>query len=288
MSASDTNPGFNGDATEDSLRRYLNEIARYPLLTRAEEVQLGKRVEAGDPAARQRLVESNLRLVVTIARSYRSAGADLLDLIQEGTLGLMRAADGYDWRRGTKFSTYAAWWIRHGIVQALAASSHPIRLPDSVRERLTAVRRAERELTASLGRGPSVAELADELELTPEQVLEARAAGQPVGSLDETVGAEGGEVSYADVLADPNATDPLQTLVEEVDDSELAARLRTLPERPRQVIELRFGLRDGVAHTADAVAAELGVARERVRQIELHALRKLSAAPLPAELPHAA
>jgi len=288
MSESDTTPGHNGDANQDSLRRYLNEIARYRLLTRAEEVQLAKRVEAGDPAARQRLVESNLRLVVAIARNYRTAGADMLDLIQEGTLGLMRAVDGYDWRRGTKFSTYAAWWIRHGIVQALAACSHPIRLPDSVRERLTALRRAERELTARLGRAPSVAELADELELTPAQVLEARAAGQPVGSLHETVGAESGEVSYADVLADPNATDPFESLVEDADESELAARLRTLPERPRQVIELRFGLRDGVAHTADAVAAELGVARERVRQIELHALRKLGASPFPADVAKAA
>jgi RNA polymerase primary sigma factor len=263
-------------AGEDSLRSYLREIGRYPLLTRAEEVQLAKRVEAGDPAARRRLTESNLRLVVTIAKGYRTQSVDLLDLIQEGTLGLMRAVDRYDWRRGTKFSTYAAWWIRAGIMEALSACSSPIRVPDSVRERTAEVRRAEMKLTARLCRRPSTVELADELGLTTAQVVEVLAATQPVTSLDERVGADG-ELSHADVLADPNACDPLQSLCDEASGSELEARLRLLPERSRRVIELRFGVGDGVARTADAVAAELGIARERVRQIELHALRRLGA-----------
>jgi len=267
---------LDGAASGDSLKQYLQEIGRYPLLTRAEEVRLAKRAEAGDPVARQRLTESNLRLVVTIAKTYRHRSVDLLDLIQEGTLGLMRAVDRYDWRRGTKFSTYAAWWIRAGIMEALSAGSSPIRVPDSVRERTAEVRRAEMKLTARLCRRPSTVELADELDLTPAQVVEALSATQPVTSLDEPVGAEG-DLSHSDVLADPNASDPLQSLCDEASGSELEARLRLLPERSRRVIELRFGVGDEVPRTADAVAAELGVARERVRQIELHALRRLGA-----------
>jgi RNA polymerase primary sigma factor len=281
MSATASKTGKQGDtAAEDSLRRYLNEIGRYPLLTRAQEVQLAKRVEAGDPSARQRLIESNLRLVVAIARTYHSPSLELLDLVQEGTLGLMRAVERYDWRRGTKFSTYAAWWIRHGIVQALANGAHPIRIPDSVRARVSEINATERTLTARLGRRPSVAEIADELELSCDQVLEARAAAQPVGSLDEPVGSDR-ELQYADVLADPNAPDPLQALLDETPAIDLEETLSRLPERSRQVIELRFGLRDGVARTADSVADELGVARERVRQIELHTLRKLAAEAAP-------
>jgi RNA polymerase primary sigma factor len=263
-------------AAEDSLRSYLTEIGRYPLLTRAEEVQLAKRIEAGDPAARRRLVESNLRLVVTIAKTYRTGALDLLDLIQEGTLGLMKAADRYDWRRGTKFSTYAAWWIRSGIIEALNVSLHPIRIPDSVRERAADVQRTEQALTARLGRRPTVAEIGTELGLSAAQVADARAAAQAVGSLDDPVG-PGADLRQVDLLVDTNATDPLQSLIEEADDDELEQRLSTLPERSRLVLELRFGLRDTGSRTADEVATELGLARERVRQIELHALRKLAA-----------
>ena len=261
--------------SDSSLRRYLDEIGRYPLLTRAQEVQLAKGIEAGDRQARERLVESNLRLVVTIARSYNSGAVELLDLIQEGTLGLIQAADRYDWRRGTKFSTYAAWWIRHGIVQALGKSAEPIRIPDSVRSRVGDVRRAERELAAALGRSPSVAEIAARLELSPREVLEARAAALPVGSLDEPVAADR-ERSQADVLADPNAPDPLQTMIDDLPVIDLEGTLERLPDRNRTVIELRFGLRDGVARSAQSVADELGVARERVRQIELATLRRLA------------
>jgi RNA polymerase primary sigma factor len=260
----------------DSLQAYLQEIGRYPLLTRAEEVQLAKRVQAGDEAARKRMTESNLRLVVTIAKGYQGRGVDLLDLVQEGTVGLMRAVDKFDWRRDVKFSTYAAWWIRHGITQALS-TARPIRLPESVLERAASVRSAEVELASRLGREPSVKEIAFSLGLTPAQVDEARTALQPVSSLDERVG-DGEDTARIDRMADPNAEDPGLTVVEVPRATELKAHLAKLSPRGRRVIELRFGLVDGVARTADAVAAELGVTRERVRQIELQALGKLAAA----------
>jgi RNA polymerase primary sigma factor len=262
---------------EDSLRSYLRDISRYPLLTRTQEIQLAQRVQAGDPEAKRKLIESNLRLVVSIARTYRSGSLELLDLIQEGTLGLMRAVELYDWRRGTKLSTYAGWWIRHGILQAIGSSGQPIRLPDSVRERMASVQRTERSLSASLGRVPSSAEIAQALGIGIEQVLEARAAAQPVGWLDGSVG-ETDDLRLADVIADPNATDPLQAMIDATPAMDIDAALGRLPERSRQVLELRYGLRDGVARTAEAVAGELGVARERVRTIELHSLRKLAQA----------
>jgi RNA polymerase primary sigma factor len=260
---------------EDTLQAYLQEIGRYPLLTRAEEVQLAKRVEAGDESARKRMTEANLRLVVTIAKTYQRPGADLLDLIQEGTVGLMRAVDRYDWRRDVKFSTYAAWWIRHGITQALA-TARPIRVPDSILERANDVRAAERELCARLGREPSTSEVAAALDLTTSQVDEARAALQPCSSLEEPLRSE--DTQRIDMLADPNATDPVESVTEEPREQLLRERLALLSDRGRKVIELRFGLRDGIVQTADAVAAELGVTRERVRQIELHALGKLAKA----------
>jgi RNA polymerase primary sigma factor len=258
---------------QDSLDTYLSEIGRYALLTRAEEVQLAKRAEAGDGSARQRLIESNLRLVVTIAKPYRGRGIDLLDLIQEGTVGLVKAVDKYDWRRDTKFSTYASWWIRHGIVEALS-KARAIRVPSSLAERATMVRTAERDLRARLCREPLVSEIAAELGCSQAEVLEARAATQPVSSLDEPTSAEA-DLTLVDLIADPGTTDPADSLGHE--EGEVEQKLKALPERGRHVIELRYGLRDGVARTADAVAAELGVTRERARQIELHALRKLSA-----------
>jgi RNA polymerase primary sigma factor len=269
----------------DSLGLYLEEIGRYPLLTRAEEVQLAKRIERGDEAAKRRMTESNLRLVVTIARTYQGRGVDLLDLIQEGTVGLMRAVEKYDWRREAKFSTYAAWWIRQKISEAVFAG-RPIRIPDSLLERAGAVRNAERELACRLGREPSCCEIAAALEVTTEQVDEARAAMQPITSLEEPLRSE--DTSRIDLIADPAATDPVEVLIEEPLEQQLESCLTTLSDRSRRVIELRFGLGGGVVHTADAVGAELGVTRERVRQIELHALGKLAAAARAEELQQAA
>jgi RNA polymerase primary sigma factor len=258
----------------NSLHAYLNEIGRYPLLRRADEVQLAKRIEAGDDSARKRMTESNLRLVVTIAKGYQGRGVDLLDLIQEGTVGLMRAVDRYDWRRDIKFSTYAAWWIRHGITEALA-HARTIRIPESLLDRAAAVRAADQELSSRLGRRARTFELANALDLTTEQVDEARAALQPLSSLEEPLASE--DTQRIELLADPNAADPVLALVEDANEDELHARLAGLSERGRRVIALRFGLEDGVAHTADAVAAKLGVTRERVRQIELRALTKMAA-----------
>jgi RNA polymerase primary sigma factor len=263
---------------EDSLRTYLKQISRFPLLTRTQEIELAKRASAGDREAQRKLVESNLRLVVSIARSFRSGTLDLLDLIQEGTLGLMRAVELYDWRRGTKLSTYAGWWIRHGILQAITTSGRGMRVPDSIRARTASVHAAERSLTSTLGRVPSVPEIAQAVGCSIEQVLETRAAAQPLASLDAPID-ETGELRFSDVLADANSTDPLQSMIDETPVIDVQAELVRLPERSRQVIELRYGLRDGVPRTADAVATELGVARERVRTIELHTLRKLAQVP---------
>jgi RNA polymerase sigma factor (sigma-70 family) len=273
---SDEDAGTNGDAIgSDSWRVYLNQIRRYPLLTRFQEIQLAREVAAGDPVARRRMIESNLRLVVAIARHYRSGGEELLELVQEGTLGLMRAVDLYDWRRETKFSTYAAWWIRHTIVRALVRSRQPIRLPDSLRARIAQVHRTEAVLTARLSRPPTAAEVATMLDLTLAQVDEARAAAFPVRSLDAPVD-ENGDASYWDIVADPGAPDPLQVLLDADSDFEIDDRLRQLPARSRRVIELRYGLQGGAARTAESVAQELGLARERVRQIELQTLRALA------------
>ena len=259
---------------QDALQAYLTDIGRYRLLTRSEEMRLAKRIEDGDPVARQRMIESNLRLVVTIAKDFRGRGLELLDLIQEGTLGLMRAVERYDWRRGTKFSTYAAWWIRNGIFQAITNDARTVRLPESVQQRLYDVQRAEAALSMELGRRPSAGEIADELGLTAEQVLECRAAAQPIASLDESFG-DDDSATHAELVADPHAVDPLQPLVEEASGEALSATLAQLPERHQRVLELRYGLAGGEPLTIETVAQRLGVTRERVRQIELRALRLL-------------
>jgi RNA polymerase primary sigma factor len=264
----------NGTHTQDALKQYLTGISRYPLLTRPEEISLAKRVAAGDPAARERMIQSNLRLVVTVAKPYCGRGLELVDLIQEGTVGLMQAVDRYDWRREARFSTYAGWWIRNAILQALATTGRAIRLPESMLERITLVRRADAALTAGLGRTPTDDEIAAELGLTTAQVFQALSAAQPVSSLDALAGTDG-ELSVGDTIADPVAVDPLRPLVDDVSSTALAETLAALPERGRRVLEPRFGLADGVARTVEAVAEELGVTRERVRQIELGALRKL-------------
>jgi RNA polymerase primary sigma factor len=263
------------DGPTDSLERFLSEIGRYPLLTKVEEIQLAKRVEAGDMLAKRRMVESNLRLVVSIAKNYRGQGLGFLDLIQEGILGLIRAVEKFDWRRDLKFSTYATWWIRQAVARALADKSRTIRLPVHVVERLQKVNRAERTLMLRLAREPSNEEIADEAKLPLYQVLEVRSAARSPISLEEPVGDEG-ESSFSDFLADTDAIDPSDAVADRLRHETLQLGLETLHERNRRVLELRYGLDGRDPRTLDEIGREFGLTRERIRQIEVEALRDLA------------
>jgi RNA polymerase primary sigma factor len=258
----ETEPGEGPDL--QSLELYLREISRHPLLTRTEEIELAKRIEAGDAGARERMVTANLRLVVAVARRYRGHGLDFMDLIQEGSLGLMQAVDKFDWRRDAKFSTYSVWWIRAAIGQALSNCSRTIRLPASLIDRLRTIRSAEDSLAARVGREPSLGEIARETGLTPQQVAEAKAAAQPMSSLDSSVDADRVPAEAPDEPDD------------NVYDLALGSALEGLPERRRQVLELRYGLRGVRPRTVQQAASELGVTRERVRQLEIATLRAMA------------
>src|SRR4051812_27919991 len=264
------------DGPTDSLERFLSEIGRYPLLTKVEEIQLAKRVEAGDMLAKRRMVESNLRLVVSIAKNYRGQGLGFLDLIQEGILGLIRAVEKFDWRRDLKFSTYATWWIRQAVARALADKSRTIRLPVHVVERLQKINRAERTLMLRLAREPTNEEIADEAKLPLYQVLDVRSASRSPISLEEPIG-DDGESSVSDLLADENALDPSDVVAVEQRNQALSDALDALPQRARMVLVRRYGLDGEDPYTLDEIARELGLTRERVRQIEVETLRQLSA-----------
>ena len=259
----------------DGLQLFLNEITRRPLLNAAEEVQLSKRVERGDPVAKRRMIESNLRLVVSVAKPYRGLGVPFLDLIQEGSIGLNRAVEKFDWRRGYKFSTYATWWIRQAVQRAVTRQARTIRLPVHVVERQHRLLRAASDLEAALGREPTRRELADETGLTQRQIEETVQATQPPVSLNQSVGTEA-EDELGDLVPDELAQDP----VAETEALETRARvlraLEELPPRERTVLEERFGLH-GDTRTLEDIAADFGVTRERVRQLEKQALRKLAA-----------
>src|SRR4051812_46014477 len=264
------------DGPTDSLERFLSEIGRYPLLTKVEEIQLAKRVESGDLRAKRRMIESNLRLVVSIAKRYRGQGLGFLDLIQEGTVGLIRAVEKFDWRRDLKFSTYATWWIRQAVARGLADKSRTVRLPVHVVERVQKINRAERTLTLRLARDPSDEEVAKEARLPLAQVLAVRSAARSSMSLDEPIG-DDGESSVSDLLADENAIDPSEVVAEEQRRQTLAGALEALPERQRIVLVRRYGLDGADPFTLDEIARELGLTRERVRQIEVESLRQLGA-----------
>src|SRR6059036_3174389 len=262
------------DMTTDSLQLFLKDIGKVRLLTAQEEVDLAKRIERGDLDAKQKMVESNLRLVVSIAKNYRNHGLPFLDLIQEGTLGLVRAAEKFDYRKGFKFSTYATWWIRQAIARALADKARTIRMPVHIVERLQKMNRAERTLWTQLGREPTLEEIADEASLPIQQALEVRAAARASASLDQPVG-EQEDAVFGDFVA---GDDPLPE--EEVEVSlrsqALTQALLSLPERERQVLVLRYGLDDSETKTLEEIGRRLGLTRERVRQIELESLRRLS------------
>jgi RNA polymerase primary sigma factor len=262
----------------DSLRLYLRSIGRVPLLSAEEEVALAKRIERGDVAAKQHMVEANLRLVVSIAKGYVGRGLTLLDLIQEGSLGLIRAVEKFDHRRGYKFSTYATWWIRQAVTRSLADKGRTIRIPVHMVERLNKLIHAERRLIQQLGREPSPAELADELECSVREVRDVmRITQQPI-SLEKPVG-EGDDTALADFVEDVSAESPFEIASEALRRESVMRVLACLPRREREVIEMRYGIVGGRSRTLEEVGRAFNITRERVRQIENRTLKKLQTLP---------
>jgi RNA polymerase primary sigma factor len=259
----------------DSLQLFLADIGRHKLLTAAEEVMLAKAIERGDLTAKRRMIESNLRLVVSIAKGYRGLGVPFLDLIQEGTLGLNRAVEKFDWRRGYKFSTYATWWIRQSVQRAVANHARTIRVPVHVVERQQKLGRAARRLEVELGREATKEELAEATGLPIQHVDEALGAAQASVSLNQTVGADD-EGELGDLFADREAADPFDEAEESLRRQGVRRALDALPERERRILELRFGF-DGEPWTLEAIGHELDLTRERVRQLEGQALARLAA-----------
>jgi RNA polymerase primary sigma factor len=262
------------ETTTDALQLFLREAGRHALLTAAQEVELAKKIERGDRAAKQRMIQSNLRLVVSIAKNYRNQGLPFLDLIQEGTLGLIRAVEKFDWRRGYKFSTYATWWIRQAVARALADKARTIRMPVHIVERLQKMNRAERTLWTQLGREPSLEEIAEEASLPMHQALEVRAAARASASLDQPIG-EQEDAVFGDFVAGDGPL-PEEEVEVSLRSQALNAALLSLPERERQVLVLRYGLDDSEPKTLEEIGRRLGLTRERVRQIELESLRRLA------------
>ena len=249
---------------------------RHQLLTAAQEVELAKRIERGDMEAKERMIQSNLRLVVSIAKNYRNQGLPFLDLIQEGTLGLIRAVEKFDWRRGFKFSTYATWWIRQAVARALADKARTIRMPVHIVERLQKINRAERSLWTQVGREPTLDEIADEASLTPQQVVEVRAAARASASLDAPIG-DADDAVLGDFVAG-NEPLPEETVDTHLRRQALMRALGGLPEREREVVTLRYGIDGNEPRTLEEIGRRLGLTRERVRQIELDSLRRLAVA----------
>jgi RNA polymerase primary sigma factor len=259
----------------DSLQLFLADVGKHKLLTAAEEVTLAKRIERGDPVAKRRMIESNLRLVVSIAKGYRGLGVPFLDLIQEGTLGLNRAVEKFDWRRGYKFSTYATWWIRQSVQRAVANHARTIRVPVHVVERQQKLGRAARRLEVELGREATKEELAEATGLPLQHIDEALGAAHASISLNQTVGADD-EGELGDLFADREAADPFDEAEESLRRQGIRRALDALPERERRILELRFGF-EGEPWTLEAIGNELELTRERVRQLESQALARLSA-----------
>jgi RNA polymerase primary sigma factor len=263
---------------EDSLQVYLRTIGQVQLLSAEEEVCLSKRIERGDMAAKQHMVEANLRLVVSIAKGYVGRGLTLLDLIQEGSLGLIRAVEKFDYRRGYKFSTYATWWIRQSMTRAIADKGRTIRIPVHMVERLNAAIRAERLLIQRLGREPTSIEIAAELQCPVEEVCEIlRMAQQPV-SLEKPVGEED-DTALADFVQDENTPSPFESASETMRREHVARVLSILPRREREVIEMRYGITGEPQRTLEEVGQAFNITRERVRQIENRTLKKLQTLP---------
>ena len=262
------------ESTTDALQLFLREAGRHTLLTAAQEVALAKRVERGDLVAKELMIQSNLRLVISIAKNYRNQGLPFLDLIQEGTLGLIRAVEKFDWRRGFKFSTYATWWIRQAVARALADKARTIRMPVHIVERLQKMNRAERTLWAVLGREPTLEEIADEANLTVQQVTEVRAAARASSSLDAPIGDTDDAVLGDFVAAEEMLPEEKVELT--LRSQALQVALGALAERELEVVTLRYGLGGTEPKTLEEIGRRLGLTRERVRQIELDSLRRLA------------
>ncbi|MCI6736895.1 MAG: sigma-70 family RNA polymerase sigma factor [Intestinibacter sp.] len=260
---------------DDSVKMYLKEIGSIPLLTKEEELELAKKVSEGDELAKQKLVESNLRLVVSVARKYLRKGMPMLDLIQEGTLGLIKAAEKFDYTKGFKFSTYATWWIRQGITRAIADQARTIRVPVHMVEKINKLSSVSALLAAELGRDPKPEEIADKMDMSVDKVVEVINVSQKPTSIESTVGKED-DTELEEVLPDKNALSPEEIVTASLLKEQIEEILGTLTEKEKGVLELRFGLNGGERHTLEEVGKAFNVTRERARQIENKALRKLS------------
>ncbi len=258
----------------DPVRMYLKEIGKVPLLTAVQEVSLAKRIERHDMEAKRKLTEANLRLVVSVAKRHVGRGLPLLDLIQEGNLGLIRAVEKFDYRRGYKFSTYATWWIRQAVTRALANQARTIRVPAHMVEQINRLLRIQRQLLGNLGREPSVDEMAAEMGIAPAKVREILKISQETVSLEAPVGEEG-DSELSDFIADQDAVEPSDALGKTMQGEHLDGLLTTMPERERKVIELRFGLGGEQPRTLEEVGQRFGVTRERIRQIEAKTMAHL-------------
>ena len=268
----------NGDlavATTDALQLFLNEAGRWPLLTKEEEIALAKRIERGDAEAKERMINSNLRLVVSIAKRYQGHELSLLDLIQEGIIGLIRAVEKFDWRRGFKFSTYATWWIRQAVQRGVANKSRTIRIPVHIADREQKIARAERTLAPKLGRQPTDEEIAEQAKLPLKQLREVREAARAITSLDRPLGSES-DASLGDLFASDQAQ-PEEELTVSLEQDVLRRAVSQLPDREQEVLKRRYGLNgDQDPASLEAIGRELGITRERVRQIEASALEQLA------------
>jgi RNA polymerase primary sigma factor len=262
----------------DSLRLYLRSIGRVDLLTAAQEVSLAKRIERGDMSAKQQMIEANLRLVVSIAKGYLGRGLSFLDLIQEGSLGLIRAVEKFDYRRGYKFSTYATWWIRQAVTRAIADKARTIRIPVHMVEKLNKVVHVERQLVQEFGREPTPEEIAGELQWTPREVKDILRIAQLPVSLEKPIGEEE-DSELGDFVEDETAESPFELASENLRRENVRRALDALPQREREVIEMRYGLKGHQARTLEEVGRAFGVTRERIRQIENNTLKKLEGLP---------